>query len=211
MEKSSVKKWGRPVIRDPLYRAILDGLDQGVDPDDFELFAVEVVRQEYPSAVAVVGRSDGGVDGWTVSSNQQKIPIIVTTAKDALGNLRRNLTRCKKEWSFEGGLALFVTDRLLTPKRQQNLTNAAKAIGFSLHIYERESVARRIYHLPRWRKDLLGLGGDLPALSQIPVRVGIWADLELVGRDEELQWLLRQDSDCLIHGQPASGKTFLLE
>jgi predicted butyrate kinase (DUF1464 family) len=53
------------MIRDPLFRVINDRLYQGVDPDQFELFAVEVVRQDFPSAVPVKGGGGVGVKGGT--------------------------------------------------------------------------------------------------------------------------------------------------
>ena len=55
----------RKIIRDPLFRVINDRLYQGVDPDQFELFAVEVVRQDFPSAVPVKGGGGVGVKGGT--------------------------------------------------------------------------------------------------------------------------------------------------
>lgn len=46
------------MIRDPLYRAILQRLDDALDDKEFELFAVDFVRQEFPSAVPVLGGAD---------------------------------------------------------------------------------------------------------------------------------------------------------
>jgi len=51
------------VIRDPLFRAILERLGEDLDDKVFELFAVEVVRQDFTSAVPVLGGSDAGLDG----------------------------------------------------------------------------------------------------------------------------------------------------
>lgn len=200
------------MIRDPLFRAINQRLDDGVDPDAFELFAAEVVRKEIASAVPLRGGGDSGADGLAAVSDGPPIPIVVTTSNDAIGNLSRNLSRYASEWPDPSKRAVFVTHRSLTPRRQQNLIDRAKSLGFRLvQVYEREAVARRLYELPVWRRELLGLTGNPPALSQVPERYGAWAIMDLVARDEDLTWLSETTGDKLIHGVPACGKTFLLE
>ena len=51
---------------------------------------------------------------------------------------------------------------------------------------------------------------DPPALAIIPDTAKLSLDLPLIGRDDDLQWLQVSDGDCVLVGQPGSGKTFLL-
>ena len=78
-------------VRDLLLRSISQRLAEGVEPDVFERFAIELVRSDFPTAVLVAGGSDGGVDGWVHSADQPAIPVITTTAQDVLRNLNTNL------------------------------------------------------------------------------------------------------------------------
>jgi hypothetical protein len=49
-----------------------------------------------------------------------------------------------------------------------------------------------------------------PVLSRVPLRSRPLADVPMVARDKELEWLHRQEGDAVVSGQPGSGKTFLL-
>ena len=62
-----------------------------------------------------------------------------------------------------------------------------------------------------WRRELLGLTGNLPVLSALPDKTGSRLTMDLVGREWEMDWLRRANGDAVIVGQPGVGKTALLE
>jgi hypothetical protein len=200
------------VIRDRLFRAILESLGEDLDDKVFELFAVDVVRQEFPSAVPVLGGSDAGLDGAVGSIEGPRLPIIATTSDRVRDNVRRNLLRHQSEWKALGGRVVVATSSALTPQRQKNVADLVVELGFHLvQLYERQAIAERLYHAPRWRLELLGLPGDPPALTQLPPRVVAPPSIPLVGRDDDLAWLRKTSGDRLLLGPPAIGKTALLE
>ncbi len=200
------------MIRDPLYLAILRRLDDPLDDKVFELFAVDIVRQEFPSAVPVVGGSDAGLDGAVGNLTGPRIPIIATTSNRVRDNVRRNVKRYKGEWKEHSGGLIVATSAALNPRRQKNVFDLVKELGFHLvHLYERGAIAERLYYTPRWRLELLGLPGDPPALTQLPPRIVASPTDLLVGRDDDLEWLADTAGNRMLFGLPASGKTFLLE
>ena len=200
------------MIRDRLFRAILERLGGDLNDKVFELFAVDVVRQEFPSAVPVLGGSDAGLDGAVGNIEGPRLPIIVTTSDRVRNNVRRNLLKYNREWKALGGGVVVVTRTALTPQRQKNVHDLVVELGFHLvQFYERQAVAERLYHAPRWRLELLGLPGDPPALTQLAPRVTASVVVPLVGRDADLAWLDEARGDRLLFGSPASGKTTVLE
>lgn len=73
---------------DPLYDQIISGLENGVDPDTFEVCAVELVKSDGFAASPIVGGQDGGFDGTVADGDGEDYPIIVTTRTDCIGNLK---------------------------------------------------------------------------------------------------------------------------
>lgn len=199
------------MVRDPLYRSIEKGLDERLDPNLFERCAVELLREVYPGIVPVTGGDDGGMDGSIPIGAGSPIPLITTTGKDVLGNLTRNLGSYRRT----GGSAreaVLATSRALTPRRCRNLKKRARELGFTLrNIHDRHDFVGLLYRDPMWRKELLDLTGDLPALSALPTTAGSRLTLDLVGREREMDWLRRAGEDVVVVGQPGVGKTALLE
>ena len=205
------------MVRDPLYRSIEKGLDERLDPGLFERCAVELLREVYPGLVPVTGGDDGGMDGaisfyaGETRPRGEPIPLIVTTAKNVLANLKRNLD----SYRSTGGSArqaVLATSQALTPLKRRNLEKRAKELRFTLrNIHDRDDFVGRLYRNPVWRKELLGLTGDLPALSALPDGRHARPYMELVGREDEMDWLRRISGDAVIVGQPGVGKTALLE
>lgn len=197
--------------RDPFFVQIKNGLSQSLDPELFELCAADLLRAHHPSLVPVSGGGDSGFDGAIADNEGEPFPLIVTTAQDAIGNLTRNL----KRYVLQEGTrkkAVFATSRKLTTRKRENLFKRACELGFTLvQIYEQGGIANLLYHSPHWCKELLGLSGRPSALSHIPktARLPI-PNQQLIGRDEELEWLLNAEGDKLIIGQPGSGKTSIL-
>ena len=197
--------------RDPFFVHIRDRLSQPLNPELFEECAADLLRTHYPSLVPVSGGGDSGFDGAIADNEGEPFPLIVTTAQDAIGNLTRNL----EQYVPQGGTrkkAVFATSRKLTAQRRKNLFKRAGELGFTLlQIYDQGGIANLLYHSPHWCKELLGLSGRPSVLSHIPktARLPI-PNQRLIGRDEELEWLLNAEGDKLIIGQPGSGKTSIL-
>ena len=199
------------MVRDPLYRSIEKGLGERLDPDLFERCAVELLRDVYPGIVPIRGGDDGGMDGSISIETGKAVPLVITTSKDVLGNLKRDLGSYRRT----GGSAceaVLATSQALTPRRRRNLEERARELGFTLrNIHDRDDFVGRLYQTPMWRKQLLGLTGDLPALSALPGKAGSRLTLDLVGREREMDWLRRASGDVVVVGQPGVGKTALLE
>ena len=199
------------MVRDPLYRKIEERLREKLDPHLFERCAVELLRDAYPGLAPVTGGGDAGMDGAIPNSVGEPLPLITTTATDVLGNLTRSL----KSYGAAGGgatEAVVATSQALTPQRRRNLETRARKLGFTLrNIHDRDCFTGLLYGNSKWRLELLGLPGDPPALSALPPSVGPHRTGELIGRDDELDWLRGRESDALIVGQPGVGKTALFE
>ena len=199
------------MVWDPLYASIEKGLGERLDPDLFERCAVELLREVYPGIVPVTGGDDGGMDGSISIGTRSPLPLIATTSQDVLGNLTRNLD----SYLQTGGSAreaVLATSRSLTPRKRRNLEKRARELGFTLrNIHDCRDFTGRLYRDPVWRKQLLGLTGDPPALSALPGTAGSRLTLDLVGREREMDWLRRASGDVVVVGQPGVGKTALLK
>lgn len=216
--RSAVEAWvarlgrvdeSRGPMRDPFYAAIVGGLDRELDPRLFEACVVDILYPEIP-VVPVSGGDDLGLDGAVFDGEDVAYPLITSTAKDAIGNLTRNLTRYLE---VGGGrrLAIFATSRDLSARRRRNLEERARSLGFTLvQIVDRRGIADRLYRQPRWCKELLGIVGDPPALSRVPLSPRPGRVTHVVGREAETQLLRESTSDQLIVGPPGSGKTVVL-
>ena len=199
------------MVRDPLYRAIQEGLGGRLDPEMFERCAVDLLREVYPGLAPIRGGDDGGMDGAIADSRGgTPIPLVVTTAGSVIGNLTGNLE------SYRGGggsasEAVLATSRPLTGRQRRNLEKRAGEFGIALRqIHDRADFVGRLYRNPAWRRELLGLTGDPPALSAFPRSPRPWPATELLGRDKEMAWLRTAEGDVVISGQPGVGKTALL-
>ena len=195
--------------RDPLRTAIERALLGPIDTDLFEECAVSLLRAEVSSLVLLPGGDDQGLDGV---SREGEWGLVATTG-DALSNLKKNL----RTWLDKGGSTrriLFATPRSLSNLRRRNLVTAASELGFDLalgQIYEQKAFTERLYRDSAWRKDLLGVPGAPPALSEYPASLRPTIDIPMVGRGAELQRLTDTQGDILIVGAPGAGKTFLTQ
>lgn len=199
------------MVRDPLYRSIEKGLSERLDPDLFERCAVELLREVYPGIVPITGGDDGGMDGAISTGPGEPVPLVTTTGKDVLGNLKGSLESYLRVRG-RAREAVLATSQALRGRRRRNLVKRARELGFTLrNIHERSDFVGRLYRNPTWRKQLLGLTGDPPALSALPGKAGSRLTLDLVGREREMDWLRRTSGDAVVVGQPGVGKTALLE
>lgn len=200
-------------VKDPLYREIEKRLSEGLDPVLFERCAVELLRPVYLGLVPVSGGDDAGMDGAvSMPTGGPPVPLVCTTSENVIGNLTKSLESYRKSGG-KSQEAVLVTSQALTPRKRRNLERRAQEMGFELrNIHDRNDLTGRLYRRPRWRRELLGITGDLPALSVYPwlhnPRHG--ADRTLVGRDEAADWVRSQRDDFVLVGQPGVGKRSLL-
>lgn len=198
-------------MRDPLYQKILDGLgDPQLDCWKFEECACNLLRPSFPGLVQVGGRGDHGMDGAIPDGELAPYPLICTTDKRVLRNLERSLDRHLQS----GGpsrKAVVATSQPLTPDQRKRLElHARQRHIVLLQIFDRPALAQLLYRDSRWRRELLNLSGDPPALTPVPRRMRPLVEIEPLGRKSDIEWLRAMQSDCVLAGQPGSGKTYLL-
>lgn len=181
-----------------------------MDPECFERCAADLLRPIYPGLVPVRGGSDSGMDGAVADGLGSPFPLVCTTSDRVLDNLRRSL----HSYLAEGGerrRVVLSTSRALSPKRRWNLRQAAAELGFTLvQVHDQTAFADLLYRSPEWRRELLGLTGQPPALSALPLTSRPFLGNAVVGRQEDVAWLSGQPRDALLVGQPGSGKTCVL-
>jgi len=196
--------------RDPFYQQIIERLKGPLDPDSFEECCADILRADFPALVPVRGGSDAGMDGAIADETGLPFPLICTTGKNVIGNLTKNITSYVENGG-ERRKAVFATSQELTPKKRKNLEDRAKELGFALvQTYSQSAIADRLYHNHHWCKELLGLTGDPPPLSVIPLKTRPLLGNTLIGRERDIKWVEETKGDRLLVGQPGSGKTFLL-
>jgi len=199
------------MIRDPFYQDIIKRLEGKLDPELFEQCAADVLREIYPGLVPIRGGSDAGMDGAIGDAEGVAYPLVSTTQHDVIRNLSKSLTSYLESGGPRRKVVL-ATSQSLTPGRRRNLEERASELGFELvNIHPQEAFADLLYHNPHWCQELLGLSGQLPALSIVPITSRPQIVELLIGRENVLEWLVNTDGDLLLVGQPGSGKTFLLQ
>ena len=199
------------MIRDPFYQDIIKGLNGKLDPELFEQCTADILRDIYPGLVPIRGGSDAGMDGAISDTEGVAFPLVATTQEDVIGNLTKNLKSYRKNGGPRRKVVL-ATSRSLTPKKRQNLEQRASQLGFTLiQVYPQEAITNLLYRNTSWLRELLGLTGQPPALSVIPISSRPQIVELLIGRESELAWLENTNGDLLLVGQPGSGKTFLMQ
>ncbi len=170
----------------------------------------DLLRDDLRGLVPISGSDDQGMDGAFVDSEGPS-PLICTIGKDVIGNLTRNLDAHLASGRQSRKVAL-ATSRPLSPRRRENLERRAREKGFTLlQTFDQRGVADRLYHNPRWCRDLLQLAGTPSALSTVPRTYRAMLEIELIGREADVEWLRSTSGDRLISGQPGSGKTYLMQ
>ena len=197
------------VTLDPHHQAILDSLNRRLDPDVFEACAVALLRQQWPTLVPVRGGADDGFDGAVADRAGEPFPLVATTGAKLVDNLSRSIRRMHTTWNSES--VLFATSRRITAATRRKLFEKARARGVTLRqTYDQDWFAQRLYREPEWCRRLLGVTGRPAALSLFPVTQRPLLGDAVLGREREMRWLLEREGDCLLVGEPGSGKTFLL-
>lgn len=197
-------------MSDEFYQRVIAGLQGSLDAELFEHCVCDLLRTIYPALTPMKGGSDSGMDGAIADGLGEPFPLVCTTAADVLGNLTGNL----KAYVADGGQrrkVVLATSRHLSPQKKQNLIRRADERGFQLvNIHDQVAIADLLYRSPEWCRRLLGIVGNPPALSVVPLTVRPLLDQTLIGREADLRWLRSGSGDKLLVGQPGSGKTFLL-
>ncbi len=198
------------MIHDPFYRDIISRLNEKIDPWLFEDCAADLLRSTYPALVPIRGGSDSGMDGAIGDIKGVPFPLITTTGKNVIGNLKKNLTSYRDHGGHRKSCVL-ATSQELTPKRRKNLFDRSRELDFTLlQVHEQADFANRLHRDPKWCLELLNLSGAPPALSVFPCTERPLLDLPLIGREADLAWIRDSDEDRMLVGQPGDGKTFLL-
>ena len=208
--RSSTVRRSSAIVLDDHHRAILNALNGKLDPEAFEACAAALLRSEWPKLVPVRGGRDDGFDGAGAGSSGEPFPLIATTSVNFVDNLARSLNRARNRgWKFTD--ALFATSRRVTPISRRKLFDEASTQGVTLRqAYDQDWFAQSLYREPEWCKRLLGVSGRPAALSLFPVTHRPLLGDAVLGREREMAWLREQKGDCLLVGEPGSGKTFLL-
>ena len=200
------------MIRDPHYKAILEGLAAGPDPEAFEHCAQDILRKHYPRLTPVEGGHDLGMDGLDASDPDIPTILVATTGRDVARNLVGSLQSHKRQAQNVGARHVVVaTTQDATGTLIERLRGAAVDEDFRLlNVHGRQAFADLLYQEPRWTRELLGLSGAPSAISPVPLSSRLMNHLPLVGRDADKQWLADSSGDIVVSGHPASGKTHLL-
>ena len=199
------------VVLDPHHRAIIDGLNGHLDHEAFEKCAAYLLGASWPGITPVRGGRDDGFDGAVPGKDaQEPFPLVTTTGANLPKNLRDSLDSATRA-GWKPRQALFATSRRITPAVRRKLFDTARKKGVILvQTFDQDWFADRLYSEPAWCRRLLGVTGRPQALSVFPTtRRPVLGD-EVLGREQELQWFRDRRGDCLLTGEPGSGKTFLL-
>ena len=196
---------------DPFYRKIIERLNGTLDHELFEECVVDLIRRyDRYFAVPILGGQDGGMDGAVADGEGESYPIITTVREDVIGNLSKNLERYISK-DGKRRKCILATSQSLTSRKRNNLRARAYDFEFTaIQILDQSAIAARLYHDPKWCKELLQLTGKPSALSIVPKTHRELLDHELIGREGVMDWLRNTKDDRLLIGEPGAGKTSLL-
>ncbi len=198
------------MANDSYLEEILKRLAGTLDPDVFEDCAADVLQSIYPTLVLLPGGRDSGRDALLASDREDADFLVCTTQKDPVANLRKSL-RSHRAHLKPGNRVIFATSQSLDSNTRDRLRETATTEGYTLvQGYDRNNLAHLMYRRPEWCRRLLDLTGEPPSLSKIPKSDRPLGGGPVIGREEEVAWLRKASGDCVLSGQPGSGKTFLL-
>lgn len=197
------------IAKDPFHQKILDALVGHLDPQVFEACMGDLLQNDFPGLVPVPGGNDAGMDAAVATGKEEPFPLVCTISDDIHGNLGKNIDSFLKR-GLSSRLVALATSRTLTPAETREFYSLTTEKGFRLlQVFERSAIANRLYRNSVWCKRLLHLVGTPSALSVVPLSRRPLAEVELVGRVADADWLRKTSGDRIIVGEPGSGKTYL--
>src|SRR2546421_12409110 len=105
-------------MKDELYKHIIDTLAGEIDGNLFEVCAVDLLQQAYPSLVPLKGGTDRGRDGIYINLGGIEVPLVCTTSPGIRSNLRKNLRQYRK-YGYTGKQVLLATSQNVSPQERQ--------------------------------------------------------------------------------------------
>ena len=200
---------------------LLDRIEEALrtkrlSPQVFERCAQDLISTAYPGLSPIPGGTDWGRDADIHAADADPpLRLLVTTSRN-LDGIRANMLRGVESMKAHG----LPFDRLvlacpgqLSQLQRHSLDLSARKHGATIEaVYGTEFFASGLRRDGEWRSKLLGLSPEPIALSRLPrdLAESPWGSLPLVGRDDELKALCRDDRDCIVIGPPGVGKTRLL-
>jgi predicted DNA binding CopG/RHH family protein len=186
--------------------------EKELDHKVFERCADTLLLPIYPGLTPIPGGTDFGRDA-DIPAGAEIIRLLATTAKNVEENLRGGLLRLEQT-GLSHRQVIIATSQVVSATRRRKLDVIAAEQGAVLvNVHERSWLAGQLYWHPDWRKDLLGISGEMSALVERPLDLfGSDADrLKLVGRDAEQRELTEAlGHDLVVTGVPGVGKTRIL-
>lgn len=183
--------------------------DQKLDHAVFETVAMGLLRPSYPTLVPITGGSDDGRDA-DVGDEDGVIRVLATTAADVERNLRDGLSQLAKK-GHDHARVVMVTSQPASATRRRKLTEIAQERGADLvEVHDRSWLALALHDAPDFRRELLDITGDPPALVEGEVvvrRLGL-VEAGYVGREKELEKASDASAgDVVVVGRTGLGKT----
>lgn len=183
--------------------------DQKLDHAVFETVAMGLLRPSYPTLAPITGGSDDGRDA-DVADEDGVIRVLATTADDVERNLKDGLSQLAKK-GHDHARVIVATSQPASATRRRKLSEIAQERGADLvEVHDRSWLALALHDAPDFRRELLDIAGDPPALVEGEVvvrRLGL-VETAYVGREEELQKASDvSEGDVVVVGRAGLGKT----
>lgn len=175
----------------------------------FETVAMGLLRPIYPTLAPITGGTDDGRDA-DAADEGGVLRVLATTADDVERNLRDGLSQLAKK-RHDHARVVVVTSQPASATRRRKLKAIAQERGADLvEVYDRSWLALALHDVPGFRRELLDITGDPPALVEGDVvvrRLGL-IEAAYVGREEELQRASDASAgDVVVVGRAGLGKT----
>jgi hypothetical protein len=183
--------------------------EQRLNDAVFETVAMGLLRPIYPTLVPITGGADDGRDA-DAADEGGVIRVLATTAEDVERNLKDGLSQLAKK-GHDHARVVVVTSQPASATRRGKLKAIAQERGADLvEVHDRSWLALALHDAPDFRRELLDITGDPPALVEGNVvvrRLGL-VEASYVGREEELQKASdASDGDVVVVGRAGLGKT----
>lgn len=196
-----------------LWARIMEALRSGdVDAGEFETAAFVFLKASFPTLSPVSGGTDFGRDADAVEGGHV-VRLLATTASDPRGNLRTGLRRmCDEGLPFEN-IVLATSQPISATRRRQLEKIAEDEFGARLQmVYDQTWLAGELYRDAMWRERLIGVTGEPPALTPVPLSLfeSQLPSVDIVGRNDAVDRVRGAEGDLIVLGASGMGKTRLV-